>query len=96
MKRHRFAITGGMRGPAMSISWEPPTSPNDSGFVVIFADFDPDDADNDTAGELVCLECLIEAGDEQLGRGLDLARCHGRVDYDPRHGEWFVPEDRSA
>ena len=33
---------------------------------------------------MVCLHCLLEQGDAQLGRGLDMARLHGRhVDYDP-------------
>ncbi len=41
----------------------------------------------------MCLRCLIEQGDDQLGRGLDLAREYGQVDYDPDEGEWFVPDD---
>jgi len=43
----------------------------------------------------VCLNCLIEDGDEQLARGLDLARVHGQADFDPDAVEWFVPEDES-
>lgn len=93
MNHQRLAITAGSEGPVMSISWEPPTSRRDSGFVVLFADFDPDD---DTQGDPVCLQCLLEAGDEQLGRGLDLARRRGRVDYDPHRDEWFIPEDAAA
>ena len=33
--------------------------------------------------EVVCLHCLLEDGDEQLGDGLDLAKRYGQVDYDP-------------
>ena len=40
----------------------------------------------------MCLHCLTEDGDEQLGLGLDLARQHGQVDWNPNEGEWFVPE----
>jgi hypothetical protein len=43
----------------------------------------------------VCLHCLLEDGDEQLGRGLDLGRRHGQVDYDVETDEWFVPGSRS-
>ena len=43
---------------------------------------------------MVCLHCLLEQGDAQLGRGLDMARLHGRhVDYDPDEDEWFIPDD---
>jgi len=80
----------------MSISWERPTSPQFSGFVVFFADLLPDDPGfDDLPHELVCLNCLVEDGDEQLGVGLDLARVHGQVDFDPDTGEWFVPEDEA-
>ncbi len=41
--------------------------------------------------ELVCLHCLGNEGDVQLDRGLDLAKVHGQVDYDPEDEEWFVP-----
>jgi len=34
----------------------------------------------------------LAAGDEQLARGLELARAHGQVDFDPESGEWFFPE----
>jgi hypothetical protein len=33
-------------------------------------------------------------GDEQLGRGLDLARVHGQVDYNPDGREWHPTTDR--
>ena len=60
--------------------------------MVFFAEYDPDVDDEESfPGELVCLHCLIEEGDEQLARGLDLARVHGQVDFDPDTGEWFVP-----
>jgi hypothetical protein len=40
------------------------------------------------------LPCLVEEyGDEQLGRGLDLARTHDQVDWDPARGEWVVPQE---
>ena len=32
----------------------------------------------------ICLHCLVEDGDEDLGRGLDLARKYGHVDFDVR------------
>ena len=75
----------------MSVSWAPPVGPNDSGFVVIYADVDPDD-DVVDASEAICLYCVLEEGGEQLGRGLDLSRVHGQVDWDVDAGEWFVPE----
>jgi len=80
----------GSEPPAMSVAWERARPPL-SGFTVIYADADlDDDAD---IGELVCIGCLLEHGDEQLGRGLDLAREHRQVDWDEEAGEWFVPDD---
>ena len=64
-----------------------------SGFVVIFSELDPGDDDDATPSEMVCLHCLLEDGDQQVARGLDLARVHGQVDFDPAAGEWFVPVD---
>jgi hypothetical protein len=49
---------------------------------VFFSEFDPDVDDDPTPSHLVYLDCLISDGDEQLGRGLDLAREHGQVDWD--------------
>jgi hypothetical protein len=86
------AIVVGAEPPAMSISWVKPTSRWDSGFVVFFSEFDPELGDDDpTPSHLVCVHCLVEDGDEQLARGLDLARRHGQVDYDAASGEWFRP-----
>jgi hypothetical protein len=87
------AVVIGEALPAMSISYVTPTSSWDSGFVVFFSEFDPELEDDPTPSELVCLNCLIADGDEQLGYGLDLAREHGQVDWDPDQGEWFVPLD---
>ena len=78
----------------MSIAWETPEHPADSGYSVIFSEFDPELGDDDpTPSHVVCLHCLIEDGDAQLARGLKLARVHGQVDYDPGLDEWFVPDD---
>jgi hypothetical protein len=85
-------IVVGERPPAMSVSWVKPTSPYDSGYLVLFWEFDPDDDDR-TPSQVVCLHCLIEDGDEQLARGLDLAKRHGQVDFDVEADEWFVPDD---
>jgi hypothetical protein len=77
----RVAIVVGKERPAMSISWEQPLSEADSGFCIIFSELDPLDPEDDTPSTLLCLGCLMEDGDVQLGRGLDLAREHGRVDW---------------
>ena len=70
----------------MAISWEPPTAPIDSGFIVsMFDDLDDDE------GEAICLACLLEGGDEQLGRGLDLAKQWGRCVWDVDAAEWYYP-----
>jgi len=58
--------------------------------VVILSELDPDDDDDSTPTQTVRLHCLLEDGDEQLARGLDLARVHGQVDIDPDAGEWLV------
>jgi hypothetical protein len=90
----RLVICVGQKPPAMSISWEPPESKFDSGFVVIFSEFDPLHPEEDETPSMpVCLGCLMRDADEQLGRGLDLARKHGRVDFDEEAGEWFMPEE---
>jgi hypothetical protein len=86
-------VTIGEEPPAMSIAWERPRSRYDSGYSVIFSEFDPELGDDDpTPSHVVCLHCLVEDGDEQLGRGLDLAKRHGQVDWDVELGEWFDPE----
>jgi len=72
----------------MSISWEAPLSMRSSGFIVFFAEFDPNDDFDKTPGAFACLGCLVEHGDEQLARGLDLARRHGQVDWDVDADEW--------
>jgi hypothetical protein len=87
-------IVCGERAPALSVSWVEPSSPLSSGFVVFFSECSLEvDVEGWPPSEIVCLHCLLEDGDEQLARGLDLARVHGRVDFDPDSGEWFVPED---
>jgi len=83
------AIVVGERPPAMSISWERPVRPWDSGYCVIYSELDPDDDNDPTPSQLVCLHCLLEDDDAELGRGLDLARRHGQVDFDVQAGEWF-------
>lgn len=89
-----LALIVGQQPPAMSISWEPPIAPVDSGFIVIFSEFDPLNPEEDETPSMpVCLGCLMRDADEQLGRGLDLARKHGRVDFDEEAGEWFLPEE---
>lgn len=88
----RLVCTIGEKRPAMSISWAPPVAPVDSGYIVIFADLFPGDPGfDDLPRRPVCLHCLLEGGDEQLGRGLDLARKLGQVDWDEEAEEWFVP-----
>jgi hypothetical protein len=90
--KHGLAVVVvGERPPAMSVAWVRPTSPFDSGYSVIYSELDPELEDDPTPSQVVCLDCLIRDGDEQLGRGLDLARRHGQVDYDPATDEWFVP-----
>lgn len=92
--RHgRAVIVVGEQAPAMSVAWARPAGPADSGFSVIFSEFDPHDPDDRTPSQVVCLHCLVADGDVQLGRGLDLARRFGQVDWDPDAGEWFVPGD---
>lgn len=87
------AIVCGKEPPAMSVSWAPPISPIDSGFVVFFSEIDPGDDDQvERGGEVLCLHCLIEGGGTQLGRGLDLAKRHGQADWNIEAEEWFVPE----
>lgn len=92
--RHGLAVVVvGERPPAMSVAWVRPTSRFDSGYSVIYSELDPELDDDPTPAHLICLHCLIEDGDEQLARGLELARVHGQVDYDPATDEWFVPDD---
>ena len=64
----KLAIVVGSAPPAMAVSWARPAVAADSGYVVSMSD---DGADE---GEFVCLHCLLDDGDEQLGRGLDLAK----------------------
>jgi hypothetical protein len=87
-------VVTGEKPPAMSIAWEQPKSRFDSGYSVIYSEFDPELGEDDrTPTMAVCLKCLIEDGDEKLGEGLDLAREHGQVDWDAEACEWFVPEE---
>ena len=89
-----FACVVGQKPPAMSVSWERPKVPGDSGYIVFFADLLPDEPGfGDLPAEPVCLHCLLEDGDEQLGRGLDMAKRFGQADFDVELGKWFVPDD---
>ena len=87
-------IVWGSEPPALSIGFEKPMGPGDSGFSVLFDDApDPDDLP-ENGNELpegitvVCLSCLIEDHPE-IGRGLDIAREYGVADLD-ENGEWVV------
>lgn len=92
--RHgQVAAVVGSERPAMSVSFD--KAGEVDFFVIFFADLLPgDEGFDDLPEELVCLHCLVEDhGDEQLGRGLDMARLYGHVDYDPDDDEWFIPDD---
>jgi hypothetical protein len=92
MSCDRFALVVGRELPAMSVSYDTPMAPGDSGFMLFLADFDPGRDTPDTAPlEPMCLDCLLDMGGEQLGRGLDLARRAGQADFDVEASEWFVP-----
>jgi hypothetical protein len=93
VKHGLVVVVVGERPPVMSVAWVRPTSPSDSGYSVIYSEFDPELDNDPTPAHVVCLDCLIEDGDEQLARGLEQARVHGQVDYDPDRDEWFVPSD---
>ena len=83
------AVVGSVR-PAMSISWDKAGAADF--FVIFFADRLPgDDGFDELSEELVCLQCLLDEGDEQIGRGLDMARRFGQADHDEIEREWFVP-----
>ena len=84
-------VVAGSERPAMSVAFADPRG-GFSGFSVIFAEVDPDDPDDATPTTVVCLHCLLEDGDAQLARGLDLARVLGQADFDPESGEWFLPD----
>ena len=81
------AIVAGSIPPVVSISWEPPKSPIDSGYCVLFSDVDPDN-DDATDADLVCMNCLVDDHPE-IGAALDSARAHGQVDLD-ESGVWVV------
>lgn len=93
----KWAFVIGEKAPAMSVNLQPPEGPSDSGYIIYFSDFTLDDPEfeawSESAGAPVCLHCLINDGDEQLAVGLDLAKQHGHVLWDPDEGEWFVPDD---
>ena len=94
MSHGPVAIVVGRRPPALSIGWGEEEHPGNSGFIVFMSECDlgvPERAWPE--GEPVCLHCLIDGGDAQLARGLDLARVHGQVDWDAEAGEWVVPGD---
>jgi hypothetical protein len=82
----------GEERPAVSVSFADPSG-RFSGFLIFFSEVEPGDDFDALPTGFVCLGCLLEEGDEQVGRGLDLARVHGQVDFDVERGEWFVPED---
>jgi hypothetical protein len=65
--------------------------------VIFSSDLYPSDPGfDDLPSELVCLHCLLEDGDEHLGRGLDLAKRFGQVDYDLEGEEWLVTSDATG
>lgn len=89
MVKHRtIAIVAGSEPPVVSISWEPPLSPIDSGYCILLSDVEPDSDDEDDS-ELVCLHCVIDDYPE-IGRALELAREHGQVDLDD--GVWVAAD----
>jgi hypothetical protein len=82
----KFAVVAGRMLPAMSVTWELPLSSIDSGFGVLYADIDQE---LPRYGETVCMDCLLEEGGAQLGRGLDLAlELACEVVYDPAADKW--------
>ena len=85
-----LAVLVGSERPAMSVSFEG-SGGVIPGYLVFFAEYVPGEVEGSTPEELVCVHCLIEEGDTQVARGLELARAHGQVDFDPDSREWFVP-----
>lgn len=83
----------GERLPAMSISWEQSEHPERwTGHIVFMSECDLEiDYEEWPKSEGVCLHCVIRDGDQQLARGLDLAKIYGQVDYDLDRGEWIIP-----
>jgi len=95
MSQHptEVVLVTGSRRPAMSIHYAAPPDP--IRYSVIFAELDPEADEEDTSipCEPWCLCCFAAELDEQIGRGLDLAReLNGQVDYDVEAGEWFLAE----
>jgi hypothetical protein len=83
-----FAVVAGGELPALSVGF------GDGMFSVFMAECRLDVPRDDwPESEVVCVHCLIDEGDADLARGLDLAREHGQVDWDVDRGEWFVPDD---
>jgi hypothetical protein len=77
-------------GSTPPIGYDPPSSPRDSGFTILFDDApNPDDVtDDDDRIQWICVHCLIEDHPE-IGRGLNIARQHLVADLDDA-GEWTI------
>jgi hypothetical protein len=86
-----LAMIWGSTPPIFSIGYDPPDSPHDSGFTVLFDDA-PDPSEvmdyNDPRIRWFCLHCLLDEYPE-IGRGLDIAREHLVADLDDA-GEWQI------
>jgi hypothetical protein len=54
--------------------------------------FPGDPGFDDLPHQALCLHCLLEDADEQIGEGLDMARRLVRADWDDESAEWFYPE----
>ena len=80
----------GEEPPIFSIGYDPPKSPHDSGFTILFDDApDPGDVtEDDPCITWVCLHCVINDHPE-IGPGLDIARQHLVAELD-ENGDWIV------
>ena len=88
--RHAQAWVLGSELPVISIGYERPSSPRDTGFTLIYSDAPYEDEVADLTDEelvFVCLHCLLEELPADVGRGLDIAREHGAARLDDG-GEW--------
>jgi hypothetical protein len=82
-------LTVGSEPPAMSVGWVEPRHATDSGFLIFWAD-----AANRLDAGAMCLDCALELGGAQLGRGMDKAlELQCSVDYLVDDDDWYMPED---
>jgi hypothetical protein len=94
MVKHTLAWVLGAELPVISIGYEVPESPRDSGFTIIYSDAPyRDEVARLTEDELVfvCLGCLLEELPPDVGRGLEIAREHGAARLDD--GDVWVPAE---